>query len=67
MRRARLAGTVLEMLFAPDLLVIGGGVSKDHEKYFPYLHTEAELVPAKLLNQAGIVGAALAAAAGLKA
>lgn len=52
---------VLEALFWPDLLIIGGGVSKKHEKFFPLLETRAELVPATLLNEAGIVGAAIAA------
>jgi polyphosphate glucokinase len=33
-------------------------VSRNHEKFFPYLETQAELVPARLFNQAGIVGAA---------
>jgi polyphosphate glucokinase len=51
----------LEALFWPDLLIIGGGVSKKHEKFFPLLETRAELVPATLLNEAGIVGAAIAA------
>jgi polyphosphate glucokinase len=49
----------LEALLWPDLIIIGGGVSKHHEEYFPYLKTRARLVPAQLLNQAGIVGAAL--------
>jgi polyphosphate glucokinase len=49
----------MENLFWPDLIIIGGGVSKSAEKFFPYLHTRARLVQAKLLNQAGIVGAAL--------
>jgi polyphosphate glucokinase len=49
----------MEALLWPDLIIIGGGVSKHHEDYFPYLKTRARLVPAQLLNQAGIVGAAL--------
>ncbi len=52
---------VLEALFAPDLFILGGGVSKKHEKYVPLLKTKVEVVPAHLLNDAGIVGAALAA------
>jgi polyphosphate glucokinase len=51
----------LEDLFSPDLFIIGGGVSKRHEKFLPLLETQAEVVPAKLLNDAGIVGAAMAA------
>ena len=43
---------VVEMLFSPDLFVVGGGVSKDHEKFFKYLKLETPIVPA------GIIGAA---------
>jgi polyphosphate glucokinase len=49
----------MEALFWPDLIVIGGGVSKYSDKFFPYLHPRARMVQAQLLNQAGIVGAAL--------
>jgi len=52
----------LEALLWPDLIVIGGGISKKSEKFLPLLKTTAEIVPAKLLNEAGIVGAALASA-----
>lgn len=51
----------VEVLFSPDLFIIGGGVSKKHEKFVPLLHTRAPIVTAQLLNEAGIVGAALAA------
>lgn len=51
----------LEFLFSPDLFIFGGGVSKKHEKFFQYLNLRAPVVPAALLNDAGIVGAALAA------
>ncbi len=51
----------LERLLWPDLIILGGGVAKKHEKFFPYLNVEAEVLPAALLNEAGIVGAALAA------
>jgi len=51
----------LEALFWPDLIVVGGGISKKSEKFLPLLETRAQIVPAKLLNDAGIVGAALAA------
>lgn len=47
-------------LFSPDLFVIGGGVSKKFDKFAPYLDVDAEVVPAALLNEAGIVGAAYA-------
>lgn len=52
----------LEGLVWPDLIVIGGGVSKKHEKFLPLLRTRAEVAPAQLLNEAGIVGAAVASA-----
>ena len=52
----------VEALLWPDLIVIGGGVSKDAEKFLPKLKLNAEVVPAKLLNTAGIVGAAWLAA-----
>jgi polyphosphate glucokinase len=52
---------LLEALFSPDLFILSGGVSKKHQKYLPLLHTQAQIVPAQLLNEAGIVGAALAA------
>lgn len=51
----------LEALFSPDLFIIGGGVSKKHKNFLPLLNTRAQIVPAQLLNEAGIVGAALAA------
>jgi len=53
--------TAMEKLFWPDLFIIGGGISKQHEKYLPLLTIEAPVVPAQFLNEAGIVGAALAA------
>ncbi|MGI9542388.1 MAG: polyphosphate--glucose phosphotransferase [Cyclobacteriaceae bacterium] len=53
----------VERLFYPDLIVIGGGVSKYHEDFFPYLQTKADLVPAQLRNNAGIIGAACSAKA----
>lgn len=53
--------TNLEALLWPDLFIIGGGVSKKSEKFLPLLETRTEVVPAQLLNEAGIVGAAIAA------
>ncbi|HJW84939.1 MAG TPA: ROK family protein [Anaerolineae bacterium] len=53
----------LDALFSPDLYVVGGGVSRKFDKFGPYLTARAEIVPAQLLNEAGIVGAALAAKA----
>ena len=51
----------LEDLLWPDLFVLGGGVSKKADKFVPHLECRTPVVPAQLLNQAGIVGAALAA------
>jgi len=51
----------VEALFSPDLFVVGGGASKKPEKWLPLLDIETEIVPAELMNNAGIVGAALAA------
>lgn len=50
----------LERLLWPDLIILGGGVSKKHEKFMPHLTTQAEIVIAESFNQAGIIGAALA-------
>ncbi|WP_375475525.1 polyphosphate--glucose phosphotransferase [uncultured Jatrophihabitans sp.] len=51
----------VERLFSPDLFVVGGGVSKNAEKWVPLLELKTRVVPAQLLNEAGIVGAAIAA------
>lgn len=50
---------VLEELLWPELIIIGGGVSSKHRKFFKYLKPRAKLMPAEFFNQAGIVGAAL--------
>jgi len=52
----------LEALLWPDLIVVGGGVSKNADKFIPKLKLKTELVPAQLRNSAGIVGAAWLAA-----
>ncbi|WP_069386168.1 polyphosphate--glucose phosphotransferase [Cellulosimicrobium cellulans] len=57
---------VVEDLLSPDLIVVGGGVSKKHEKFLPLLHLRAPVVPARLRNAAGIVGAATLAAEGAR-
>lgn len=59
----------VEFLFAPDLIILGGGVSrpKRGKKYRSLLKTKADLVLAQLQNEAGIVGAASAARTLLKA
>ncbi len=51
----------LEFLFSPDLFIIGGGASKRFEKFSEEISVNAQVVPAQLLNDAGIVGAAMAA------
>jgi len=51
---------VAERLSSPELIIIGGGVSKKSDKWFKYLKAKARIVPAKMHNDAGIVGAALA-------
>lgn len=51
----------LEGLFWPDLFILGGGVSRKHEKFLAHLDCRTPVVPASLKNEAGIVGAALAA------
>ncbi len=50
---------VLETIIQPELIIIGGGVSSKHDKFFPHLRTRARLIPARLGNAAGIIGAAL--------
>ncbi|HZQ86365.1 MAG TPA: ROK family protein [Acidimicrobiales bacterium] len=52
----------LEDLLWPDLFIIGGGVSKKADKFLGYVDIRTPVVPATLLNNAGIVGAALVAA-----
>ncbi|WP_217197288.1 polyphosphate--glucose phosphotransferase [Streptomyces buecherae] len=53
----------VEMLFSPELFIIGGGVSRKADKFLPLIEgIQAEVVPAQLRNNAGIVGGAMAAA-----
>ena len=54
----------MEKLFWPDLFIIGGGISKESQKYVPLLTVQTPIVTAQLFNEAGIVGAALAARTG---
>lgn len=49
---------LMEKYFNPDLFVVGGGVSRQSDKFLPYLDIKTPIVPAKLRNEAGIVGAA---------
>jgi polyphosphate glucokinase len=49
----------MEFFFSPDLFIIGGGISKKSDKFMPLLKTRARIVPAQLMNDAGIIGAAM--------
>jgi polyphosphate glucokinase len=49
----------LDLLLSPDLVILGGGVSKKFSKYKDYLNVSYEIVPASMLNNAGIIGAAM--------
>lgn len=48
----------LEALLTPDLFIVGGGVSKEHESYLPLLKLKTHIIPAENRNSAGILGAA---------
>ncbi|MEV7636719.1 polyphosphate--glucose phosphotransferase [Pseudarthrobacter enclensis] len=54
----------VEFLFSPDLIILGGGISACSQEYLPRLSLRTPVVPAALENSAGVVGAALYAAAG---
>lgn len=63
-RWARLADEYLrtvENLFSPDRFIVGGGISREAHRFLPLLTVRAEVVPAAMGNDAGIVGAAVAA------
>jgi polyphosphate glucokinase len=49
----------IERLLWPEIIIIGGGISKKTEKYLKHLNTKAKVIPAQLRNNAGIIGAAL--------
>ena len=51
----------MERLFWPELIILGGGVSKNFDLFQEYLKTTTKVIPSKLRNEAGIIGAALAA------
>lgn len=59
-RLQRYFATIEDLLW-PDLIVVGGGVSKRSEKFLPLLHLRAPIVAAHLFNTAGVVGAAVVA------
>lgn len=54
----------VDKLFSPELIIVGGGVSRKSDKWLPHIQVDTELVPAALTNEAGIVGAALLASTG---
>jgi polyphosphate glucokinase len=54
--------STLERLFSPDLIIVGGGVSKNYQEFLPKLKLNAEIIPAQKRNNAGILGAAWVAA-----
>lgn len=51
-----------EHLFYPDLIIIGGGISKKMDFLMPFIDIKTNVVPAQLMNEAGIIGAAVHAA-----
>ena len=57
---------MVERYFTPDLIILGGGVSKELPRYVKYLQARAPIVPAAMLNTSGIVGAAMAAHGGCR-
>lgn len=50
----------IEKLFWPDLIIIGGGASKSFAKFVPFLSVQSPVVAAQMLNEAGVIGAAMA-------
>lgn len=48
----------VQKLFSPDLIIVGGGVSKQHEEFLPLIQTKVKILPAQSKNNAGIIGAA---------
>jgi polyphosphate glucokinase len=57
---------MVDRLFSPDLIIVGGGVSKQHEEFLPLIETNIKMVPAESKNNAGIIGAAFIARRRLK-
>lgn len=56
----------INRLLSPDLIIIGGGISKQHEEFLPHINTNVKLVAAESRNNAGIIGAAFVASKRLK-
>jgi len=56
----------IDRLLSPDLIIIGGGISKQHDEFLPLINSKVKLVPAESKNNAGIIGAAYIARKRLK-
>jgi polyphosphate glucokinase len=56
----------VDRLLSPDLIIIGGGISKQHDEFLPLISSKVKLVPAESKNNAGIIGAAYIARKRLK-
>jgi polyphosphate glucokinase len=56
----------LEFIFSPELIIVGGGISQRANEYLPLLSLRTPVKPARLKNEAGIVGAAMQAATALQ-
>jgi len=50
----------VDLLINPDLIILGGGASKKFEKFKEYIKLDTDVVPAKMLNESGVIGAAMA-------
>lgn len=57
---------MVDRLLSPDLIIVGGGISKQHEEFLPLIDTKITMVPAESKNNAGIIGAAYVARRRLK-
>ncbi len=55
-----------ELILSPDLFIIGGGASKKLDKFVDEISINAPIIPAENKNEAGIIGAAIAAAEGIE-
>jgi polyphosphate glucokinase len=56
----------IDRLLSPDLIIVGGGISKQHEEFLPLIESKVKLLPAESKNNAGIIGAAFIARKRLK-
>jgi polyphosphate glucokinase len=57
-QRLELFFSHLEKIYNPDLFIVGGGASKSHEEFFPFINLNTPIVPASSKNSAGVIGAA---------